>query len=807
MPIKRATTVSGQPSPERQSVLSFVSPSVADLLFYETVDAKTVGAGSGKVIDSATWADTDLNADQVKVGAVEGGVHSDGYTVTVNTATSHGFVSGNIVTVVGLSDLNWSVDGAHKVSVTDSDTFTFFVRQEPKTLSGTFSPLSTARVYKNHPSYGAAHPDADAFPRHKLCHVKQADTEGLFFEYYYAADRLHQDDYNFEFSQADLGGNQYDTVVRTYVLLRSEFSDTDAKYEAGDRMPDVPASQFEDDYILMTRQQKRVGDSELDGLFVIEQRVYFKDEDKVSFSTHPQFKEELSTTEILAHVGKAGVPTKVGNVAWGIDAADDAANWGITTDGTFNYEVQQLSNDWWRIVKQQLVGSNRLTAPTGNLLARRPYARAKEEIHSHVSPVVGDVLFYVTVDRPDGDIPAHPAYGALYLEEPYAAHKLCFIKQVDEEGLYFNYYYAADRDDQDTYNFEFSQADLGGNKYDTVIRTYVTPRAGFNEDNEPFKAGDAMPSLAGGFGDDYILMTRQQKRIGDQELDSLYVVEQRIYFKRVAISTSSYDEATKGVLVQTETLYYRGEAYNAAGNIEVEILDETKWGVSLLGVQTEAKQLSEDWFLVTSTDVIPQDKDVAGSFGGKVLQSYETYITYSWPAVLGDDGTTDYRGALISTGGINIMKWEDKGGTFRTYVRPMFKEQGYRGPTRATIVEEWAKKAPTISNDTQRPFVMRPLPVVYNSPYLTVQIPPTLHGAMSLICDTGTSDPTWGHNVGSAINYPPTNVTDWPDHFVATVEVNPFRGGYLTRQVTVFKPEPINAKPPVVPDIGLHDLP
>ena len=541
MPIKRATTVSGQPSPERQSVLSFVSPSVADLLFYETVDAKTVGAGSGKVIDSATWADTDLNADQVKVGAVEGGVHSDGYTVTVNTATSHGFVSGNIVTVVGLSDLNWSVDGAHKVSVTDSDTFTFFVRQVPKTLSGTFSPLSTARVYKNHPSYGAAHPDADAFPRHKLCHVKQADTEGLFFEYYYAADRLHQDDYNFEFSQADLGGNKYDTVVRTYVTLRSEFSDTDVKYEAGDRMPDVPASQFEDTYLLMTRHQKRIGDVELDGLFV---------------------------------------------------------------------------------------------------------------------------------------------------------------------------------------------------------------------------------------------------------------VEQRIYFKRVEISIADHDDTTKGVLIQTETLYYRGEIYNKGAAIEVEILDKTKWGVSLEGVQTEAKQLSEDWFLVTSTDVIPQDKTVIGAkFGGKVLRSYDTYITYSWPAVLGDDGSLNNLNHFTKTTGIEIMDWEDKGGTFRNYVRPMFEEQGYRGPTRATIVEEWSLEAPVISSDAQRPFVMRPLPIVYNSPYLTVQIPPTLHGNVTLVCNTGTSDPTWGQNVGSDRHFPETNVTKWPDSFVATVEVNPFRGGYLTRQVTVYKPEPIVARP------------
>lgn len=38
MPVQR-----NQPSPQRQTVLTFVSPNVQDLLFYETVDAQRVG--------------------------------------------------------------------------------------------------------------------------------------------------------------------------------------------------------------------------------------------------------------------------------------------------------------------------------------------------------------------------------------------------------------------------------------------------------------------------------------------------------------------------------------------------------------------------------------------------------------------------------------------------------------------------------------------------------------------------------------------------------------------------------------------
>tara|TARA_A100001037_G_C15132447_1_gene629372 strand:- start:1191 stop:2777 length:1587 start_codon:yes stop_codon:yes gene_type:complete len=361
MPIQR-----GQPAPERQSVLSFVSPNVADLLFFETVDAKTVGAGTGVSISSATWA-----AASVSVPA---GTHKAGFTVTVNTSSAHQFITGDVVTIDGLGSREndsgyFRPSGTHKITKVDADTFTFYVREQPD-ASSPLDVSNNARVYLAHPSYGTAHPDTENFPRHKLCHVKQADAEGLFFEYYYAAAREFQDDYNFEFSQADLGGNEYDTVIRTYVNLRSDFLDTDTEYQAGDPMPDVPSSQFGDTYILMTRQQKRIGDTELDGLFVVEQRVYFKYEDKVSFTTDAEFNDELKTTEILAYVGKTSVPTKSGDVTWSTAEAVNRTNWGIkvvgttndseqnNSDGAYNYEVQRLSNDWWKITEQQIVGEN-----------------------------------------------------------------------------------------------------------------------------------------------------------------------------------------------------------------------------------------------------------------------------------------------------------------------------------------------------------------------------------------------------------------------------------------------------------------
>ena len=405
MPLSR-----NQPSPERQSVLSFVSPSVADLLFYETVDAKTVGAGTGVSISSATWS-----AASVSVPA---GTHKAGFTVTVNTSSAHQFLTGDVVTIDGLGSREndsgyFRPSGTHEITKVDADTFTFYVREQPD-ASSPLDVSNNARVYLAHPSYGTAHPDTEKFPRHKLCYVKQADGEGLYFEYYYAADRRHQDDYNFEFSQADLGGNKYDTVVRTYVTLRSDFSDTDAEYKAGDAMPD-PTSQFaaeniveyhdgagsttdeelvSTDYILMTRQQKRIGDQELDSLFVVEQRVYFRRVDIVSQSLDPATGGMLKTVVKLVHRGE-DFATPQGNREAGTTGYEAEANWGLSTAGQ-NFETQQLSNDWWQVTIQDVIPQGLSDEYNGKVI------RSYDTWQNFTWPAVVDGLHFNTANRKDG---------------------------------------------------------------------------------------------------------------------------------------------------------------------------------------------------------------------------------------------------------------------------------------------------------------------------------------------------------------------------------------------------------------------
>ncbi len=415
MPIQR-----NQPSPERQSVLSFVSPSVADLLFYETVDAKTVGAGGGKTviaISSATQA-----VEVTAGGTYDGDYHESGFLVQV-TSTAHGFVVGDVVTVMNAPDGSNGLNpnGTFEIREKDTNWFKYFVRGSGSTSTWGDAAVTAANtvVYKSHPQYGTAHPDTEKFPNHKLCHVKQADPNGLFFQYFYAAERNHQDDYNFEFSQADLGGNKYDTVVRTYVTLRSDFSDVDGEYQAGDPMPD-PLNQFSADnavlynrdlrsygatdedetsvnYILMTRQQKRIGDQELDGLFVVEQRVYFRRIDIVTQKLDDATGGILKTVIKLIYRGEAtfvtanDIATTAGSENWD---ADD--RWGLTAAGQ-NIECQQLSHDWWQVTIQDVIPQLGLITHLGGKVIRD-----YNTWENFTWPAVVDGLHFNTANRKDG---------------------------------------------------------------------------------------------------------------------------------------------------------------------------------------------------------------------------------------------------------------------------------------------------------------------------------------------------------------------------------------------------------------------
>ena len=243
-------------------------------------------------------------------------------------------------------------------------------------------------------AYGTAHPDTTRFPNFKLALIKNSGSssssqntdQGQFQDWYYVKDRDNQDDYNWEFQAAGANNPHYDTVVRTYVTLRSAFKPEDP--EITEEMPITESDPFDgsEDYILFEKKQTRSGDEFLDTLYVVEQHVYVKRVPMWRVDTDPEFPDHdaLISKETLWYVGEQPLATRTfeeneslervdstpttpelfANSAATIDVtaalqADGSETtnfWGVDKHGVLR-EGKQLTDNWFAIIEKQVVGA------------------------------------------------------------------------------------------------------------------------------------------------------------------------------------------------------------------------------------------------------------------------------------------------------------------------------------------------------------------------------------------------------------------------------------------------------------------
>ncbi len=217
-----------------------------------------------------------------------------------------------------------------------------------------FESVDAERVGTDIPEYGTKHPDYKKWPDHRLVHVESSDDQrqGRYYRYYYAADQLNQDDDNWSFSKADIGGTKFDAVTRNYVVRRSEFNpDSPAM---GDAMLDVPVGKFPHEllepYVLAERKQVPLNDKVLNGLYVVEQHVYVK---KVPL-TRLDFDEFFETTNKTRQILYYKTETPLGTTPISqLATFPDNAYWGMNS-GTVR-TVQQLSDNWYAVTEQEVV--------------------------------------------------------------------------------------------------------------------------------------------------------------------------------------------------------------------------------------------------------------------------------------------------------------------------------------------------------------------------------------------------------------------------------------------------------------------
>jgi len=394
----------------------------------------------------------------------------------------------------------------------------------------------------------------------------------------------------------------------------------------------------------------------------------------------------------------------------------------------------------------------------------------RQSVVTFPTPNVSDILFFETVDaeRIGTDV---PEYGTKHPDHSkWPDHRLVYVEAADDQNRYYRYYYAADQIEQDDDNWSFSQADIGGTKFDAVTRDYVIRRSEF--DPETPAMGSVMPNVPEDkFDGTYVLAERRQTPINDKTINSLYVIEQRTYVKKTSSTTIGVDDVNGKPLFSKSTLFYGNEVITGtttASSLFADV-DNEYWGVQPSGIKREGRQLSSSWYEVTVTSIIGgQTED--STDGPILLESYGTSVNYTWPAVLAT---------------IQIDEWIKRDGTETRITSPVFDKERYSGPCSAVITRHW-RKTPLGLSSLLVDEPPQPLPINITTPYFSVNIPPTLHVGDTLSFTNGSDDPVYTATVAS-FPIAATNFTDWQS-FVISHEQKPFRGGYLDEMVTVYPP-------------------
>ena len=168
-------------------------------------------------------------------------------------------------------------------------------------------------------------------------------------------------------------------------------------------------------------------------------------------------------------------------------------------------------------------------------ISQLPQAPYRQDRKIFPTPLVGDVLFSEVRDCNRGN--PFPEYGTPYPNSnKWPDHKLVYIKPVDiERNEIFEFFYAAERENQDLYNFAFGLRNIGNREFRTVTRTYVTLRENFKPVDIEF--GTAMSNVPEDKfeGVNYVFYDKEQQNTQQEELNALFVIEVHSYVEEAVL--------------------------------------------------------------------------------------------------------------------------------------------------------------------------------------------------------------------------------------------------------------------------------
>lgn len=711
-----------------------------------------------------------------------------------------------------------------------------------------FETVDAERVGPDVPKYGSSHPDYKKWPNHRLVHVEAADDQrqNRYYRYYYAADQLDQDNDNWSYSEADIGGTKFDAVSRDYVIRRSEFSSTVPAM--GATMPDTPTGKFNGTHVLAERKQAPLNDKILNGLYVVEQRVYVKKVPLSRLDFDEFFKTTNETKQTLYYRGET--PTGASGAIETLDS--DNAYWGMHS-GTIR-TVQQLSDNWFAVTEQEVVkcptsgedgrlklqdkasasiasaisghsaSSDRtfFTSITANMsgsdLVGYTAVRnsscwahdltgitgfvAKLRRYSSGTGASGDPIIYDdTESNKRGGALVTPRHVYFSEHSPLSAKDVVFF--VDRSNIVYERTVIRVKLHAEN---DMGVALLNRDLPKSVEPIKVLPKDSYQYFNSTHFHSSTTTSWDGGSQNVLVFNTDQEKKANIARLyyaqfkDFNYDTPELLPYA----SAASTAELTLASATGYSDWYEVGGSGDSSHPIAMVLGDEcvllgtfkTGTTAEFLGAPSHFRDANE---LIKDVDVeyaavAAADADIADYFsdsyqlspidlsfgytsyrpeeatypvGECARLSYETVINYAFPPVLQD---------------VQFDVWNLRSGGARTYPRVLYSKGSFRGPCKAVVDISWSTTQPVGLEAGEKPI---PEVVSIKNPLFTLDIPPTLHPSLYFTVSIN-GDETW-NNTGAVYNKNATNVTTWKPH-IASSEVKSFRGGWLMETVTVYPP-------------------
>tara|TARA_R110002153_G_scaffold273999_1_gene446526 strand:- start:853 stop:1911 length:1059 start_codon:yes stop_codon:yes gene_type:complete len=337
----------------------------------------------------------------------------------------------------------------------------------------------------------------------------------------------------------------------------------------------------------------------------------------------------------------------------------------------------------------------------------------------------------------------------------YPDHILVYVsaEKDDKQGkAWIDIFYAANRENQHLYNFDY-QGWAAGGKYERYTRQYLIRREDWERQGS--LSGD-LPDNA--FGDvdphedsrltGFVFFGDSMGSSGSQELDSTYVVVTRLYRKHCELSGTSFDPNT-------------GESYAWTEQV-VLTSDIGSLPAAATGYHNVITPINCDWSVVRNQI----------NFDINFSRTYYTNRPFYWPAVF--DSYEDYKWGPFGD--------VDAGCPAKYSTAYNWKRRAYNGATKVKIEESFTESSSAVSTLSAP---MLPSSYAYSGYKFSLSVPSCLHGVIEV------DEWIFGCSVNGRFTQSSeaTNYTDWPSSLIIEDSYTPYNGGYLHRIVTAYKPQ------------------